>query len=121
AENPSRHLRRAMEALAGQLESGRSLDDVLASDPRFLPQHVQQLLIAGARAGNLPDIFVRLVEIDHLSADLRRSVRQATAYPLLLLVLWASLVIAFGLWFVPDLAELLKSFRVQLPWATRLL
>jgi len=121
AEYPSRHLRRAMDTLAGQLESGRSLDDILASDPRFLPQHVQQLLIAGSRAGNLPDVFVRLVEIDHLSADLRRSVRQATAYPLLLLALWGALVIAFGVWFVPDLAELLKSFHAQLPWATRLL
>jgi type II secretory pathway component PulF len=120
-EMPSQHLSRAMNRLAGQLEAGQSLEDILASDPRFLPQHVQQLLIAGIRSGNLPGVFVRLVEIDRMSADLRRSVRQAMAYPLLLLVLWAVIVVAFGLWAVPQMATIYRDFKSDLPLPTQIL
>jgi type II secretory pathway component PulF len=121
AECPSRHLRGAMETLAGKLESGQTLEDILTGDPRFLPQHVQQLLIAGVRAGNLPEVLARLIEIDRTSADLRNGIRQAVAYPFVVLALWAAIVVAFSLWAVPQIVAIYRDFRMNLPLSTVIL
>jgi type II secretory pathway component PulF len=121
AELPQRRLSSAMIRLAGELEAGRSLDSILANNPRFLPPHMQRLIETGVRAGNLPEVLVRLIDIDRTSSDLQRSIRIALAYPIVLIVLWLCLLAYFGAQVVPDLLRTLHGFKTELPLPTRLL
>jgi type II secretory pathway component PulF len=121
AEFPERRVSTAMIRLATELEAGRSLDSILLNNPRFLPSYMQRLIEAGARSGNLPDVLIRLIEIDRTSADLRRGVRIAIAYPIVLVVLWLCLFSLFAAYVVPDLIRVLRDLKLQLPLQTRLL
>jgi type II secretory pathway component PulF len=117
-EIPSRRLAEAMTSLAGELEAGRSLEMILAANPRFVPDHMRRLIETGIRSGNLSDVLVQLVDIDRTSVDLRRSIRLAVAYPLLLVALAISLV-AFLAWFIiPGLRQIFLDFKMDLPAST---
>lgn len=120
-ELPNRRLADALERLARDLESGQSLETVLETNPRFLPQYMRRLIEAGCRSGTLPEVLVQLVEIDRTSADLKRSMHLAIAYPLLLFALWIALVVYLAMTVVPSLGQLFMDFKTVQPWATRLL
>src|SRR5262245_9673797 len=76
-EVPSRRLADALNGVAERLEHGRSLDDVLRSGPRLMPEHMLRLIETGIQAGNLAEVLSNLVEIDRASFDVRRSIRLA--------------------------------------------
>ena len=118
AEIPNRRLSLAMSTLTKEMEAGKSLDQVLAANPRLLPPHMQRLIETGVRSGNLPDVLVRLVDLDRTSADLRRSIRSAVAYPLLLVTLWLMLVAFLALYVMPDLGKVYHDFHTILPLPT---
>src|SRR5262249_35063410 len=82
--------------------------------------HLQQLIVTAAGSGNLPEVLMQVVEIDRQSADLRRSMRMALAYPILLLVLWVALFVLLSWWVVPPLTEVIRGFKTDLPLTTRL-
>jgi type II secretory pathway component PulF len=120
-EIPSRRLAEAMTSLASELEAGRTLEMILAANPRFVPDHMRRLIETGIRSGNLSDVLVQLVDIDRTSVDLRRSIRLAVAYPILLVALTVALV-GFLAWFViPGFRQIFADFRTQLPWQTLVL
>jgi type II secretory pathway component PulF len=118
AEIPNRRLSLAMSTLAHELEAGKSLDQVLAANPRLLPPHMRRLIETGVRSGNLPDVLVRLVDLDRTAADLRRSIRAAMSYPILLIVLWLVLVVFLALYVMPDLGKVYHDFHTVLPLPT---
>jgi type IV pilus assembly protein PilC len=63
-------------------------------------------------------VLVQLVDIDRTSVDLRRSIRLAVAYPLVLISL-AVLLVAFLTWFViPGFARIFLDFKTELPAQT---
>ena len=120
-EIPSRRLAEAMTSLAAELEAGRTLEMILAANPRFVPDHMRRLIETGIRSGNLSDVLVQLVDIDRTSVDLRRSIRLAVAYPLVLISL-AVLLVAFLAWFViPGLRQVFLDFKTNLPLPTKML
>ena len=121
AEIPSRRLAEAMSALAAELEAGRSLEMILAANPRFVPDHMRRLIETGIRSGNLSDVLVQLVDIDQTSVDLRRSIRLAVAYPLVLVVLAVALVAFLALYVIPGFSEIFADFKTQLPIQTKVL
>ncbi|MCC7084824.1 MAG: type II secretion system F family protein [Pirellulales bacterium] len=121
-EMPSPRLAEAMNSLAQRLEQGRSLDDVLRDSPRLLPEHMLRLIETGVRSGNLADVLSQLVEIDRSSHDLRRSVRGAIAYPLLLALLCAVLLVLLATFILPALRQVVEEFEISdLPFSSAVL
>jgi type II secretory pathway component PulF len=121
AELPHQRVAAAMSRLASELEMGRSLDSILRNNPRFLPPYMQRLIETGVQSGNLPQVLVQLLEIDRSAVDLRRSVRLAIAYPIVLLLLWTILVALFAGYVLPDLLRIFDEFHTNLPLPTKML
>jgi type IV pilus assembly protein PilC len=117
-EMPSPRLAAAMAGVAERLEAGRSLDDVLRGSPRLMPEHMLRLIETGIRSGNLADVLSHLVEIDRATFDVRRSIRMAIAYPLLLMLLCMMLLSFVAMFVVPDLRQVMSDFGTDLPWIT---
>ncbi len=118
AELPHHRLAAAMSRLATDLEMGRSLEEILHNNPRFLPPYIQRLIETGVKSGNLPEVLVQLVEIDRSATDLRRSVRMAVAYPIVLFAFWLVLLALFASYVVPDLLRTIKELKVTMYWPT---
>ncbi|HTQ39612.1 MAG TPA: type II secretion system F family protein, partial [Pirellulales bacterium] len=120
-EIPNRRLAAAMFALAEELDAGRSLDGALAKHPNLMPPHMQRLIETGVRSGNLPNVLVRLVDIDRTSFDLRRNLRQAVAYPLLLFVLLVAVSLFLIVYVAPGMKRVFTDFKTNLPAPTQIL
>ena len=120
-ELSDRRLSATLVDFAEQLEMGRSLEEILAGQPRMVSTPVACLIEAGVRSGRLADGLAQLLEIDRSTRDPRRTVRLAISYPALLLAGFIVLVVFVGLFVVPDLETVYNDFHVQIPLSTGLL
>ena len=90
----SRRLRSIFRDLASRLEAGDSLQTAMASSPVRFPPHIQGLVLAGARSGQLTAILAEYVRHTNSAQELRVKFWTSLTYPLLGLVL-SSILVSF--------------------------
>ncbi len=81
--------------LKESIEKGYSLKDCFEhykNGKDFIPTPVQQMIVAGERSGRLPDIFLRVGELFEAKTDNSTKDLSVILEPLLLLVVWVSVV-----------------------------
>jgi type II secretory pathway component PulF len=83
----SGRMRRAMEAVRAEIESGSPLADALAADPAVFPDAARGFVAAGEARGALPQVLAELAAAHELRLGIRRRLARATIYPLVLLTL----------------------------------
>ena len=109
-------VRVVMDDLALRLERGESLDSALAAEGSRLPALYRMVLHAGSRTGRLSEALTRVSADASAFLELRHSLLQALAYPLvvvafsyLLFVLWLRMIF-------PIVDEMWVYYRWPLPW-----
>lgn len=114
-------MRSALWALHRDLEAGQLLSQALQSQPKIFPSLFGQLVEAGERTGQLPQMFGHLAHTLQWQSALTTQVRQGLTYPglLCLMVIIAAYVMLTFL--VPQLSGFLLSLGQTLPWSTQLL
>jgi len=129
-DTPSVTLRRVIDELAQKLDAGQPLDVALDALGVRLPEHVRRLLVAAARSGQLSEALQQLLDHQQATDDMGRRLRQAIAYPAVLLALLVGWLVFIALDVTPQLASLfddmgvdnhnwslaLLSFSQWLPW-----
>jgi type II secretory pathway component PulF len=118
-ENPRQAC--ALSWLAGEIEQGRSLEEVLTSSPGVLPRHVSGLVLAAVRTGQLGPALSELAEHQHATASLRGAIFSATAYPLLVACLAAAIFLFILIYIAGTWQRLFQDFGMELPLTTQLL
>ena len=118
---PPGRLSRAIERLAAQLEAGHSLPSAIESFGSRLPPHLRELMIAGARSGNLAQTLDQVLRQEGQVDDLGRQLRQAVGYPMLLLAFLVAWLLFVTLWLIPQLGKLESDMQIELPAVTRYL
>lgn len=114
-------LRRLLEEARVALREGRGLADALRSDDELVPAVTLGMLRAGERGSTLGAALEQAALQLERDAELRSRVRQATAYPLVLVVTGACSVLVIVTVVLPKFAVLLSDLGQALPPATRLL
>jgi type IV pilus assembly protein PilC len=124
----------ALEGLAGQtrnlamayviqdvrrrVEAGASFSGAIAAHPKVFSQVYLAMVSSGERAGLLTEVLARLAKMLENSARLRRKVKSALIYPILVIIV-ALLVASFLLMSVlPVFGEVFRSFGATLPAPT---
>ncbi len=121
-ESLAREPLRGALVLAGTgLREGRTFADALARSNGAIPPIAVDLVAAGERASQLPRALDELADHLEREAELSARVRQALAYPIVLLVAGAASVAIITTVVVPRFAEMLAEAGQQLPATTRLL
>jgi type IV pilus assembly protein PilC len=114
-------LAEALRSVLADVENGSSVSDAMQRRPRDFPSLYVAMIAAGEAGGILDDVLERLALLLEREAALRRSVRTALAYPLIVLVT-AGLLIGFLIVkIIPMFAEVFAGFHLDLPWSTQLL
>jgi type IV pilus assembly protein PilC len=117
-DNPK--LKKAIVAVRKDLEAGLVLSEVLEQHPKVFGRLYVEMVRAGEMGGTLDGVLLRIADQLEKEADLRRKVKSAMAYPLIVLVL-AILAASFMLIFiVPIFARLFEDLGGTLPLPTRL-
>ncbi len=117
-EVPSRRVRRWLRAISDRLERGQSLGAVAREAEGAWPRYFLAMLSAGQRTGKLPVLLNECVVHLRTTAEVRRELWLALAYPAVLIsVAWLLLSFLATL-ILPQFKSIFLGFGTELPGIT---
>ncbi len=114
-------LRDVLTDVLEKVKTGSKLSEAFATYPRIFNEIFVGLVAAGEKNGNLTESFVHIS--DHLkwSNDLRRRVKKATTYPIVLLVFMSAVIAILMTFVVPKLIKFILDQGFEVPMHTKAL
>jgi type IV pilus assembly protein PilC len=111
-------LKRVVKNITMQIEEGKSLFDAMSQQQGFDKLYCA-LVKAGEAAGILDSILVKLAEFLEKAEKLKKQVKSALTYPVI--VVLVGILVIFGLmtFVVPQFVEILKESNQAVPWVTQ--
>jgi type IV pilus assembly protein PilC len=103
------------------VEKGSSLSAALARHPKAFSRLYVAMVRAGEVGGALDSVLLRLAETIEKQVELRRKVRSAMTYPIVVMVLVLLIVTAMLLFIIPMFKGLYKDLGGTLPLPTLVL
>jgi len=123
-QSASATLREVLEAVAKDVESGQSFAESLEKHPKTFGPIYTNMVKAGEAGGILDDILKRLAFQQEKDATIKKKIRSASAYPLVLLTITILAFFALMLFVVPKIGSIVKSLsegKADLPVYTKAL
>lgn len=108
-----------LEDIRSHLERGSTLEEALARHPETFSPVYTSIVRAGERSGNLSGVLSHLCSYSARSLDVRNSIQEAIAYPILVLVACLGVLAFLVLKIVPNFEQVFADFSAYLPWPTR--
>ncbi|SHI64984.1 type II secretion system F family protein [Fibrobacter sp. UWP2] len=116
-ENPE--LKAVIHKVTQSINGGSSLADSLALHPKVFDSLYVNMVAAGEAGGILEGILARLAETMENSMRLRRKVKKALTYPVMVIIVGILVVIALMTFVVPTFAEQFAALDAELPAPTQ--
>ena len=116
---PEGRFRDSILDAADLVEEGQPLSDALAQTPEVFDSLYVNMARAGEAGGVLDQVFERLADFLERSQAVRDKTRSALTYPVVILVVAVSVVIALMLFVIPKFAELYDDMGMTLPGLTK--
>lgn len=113
--------RKVVSEIRSEVEAGRPLSTALARFPKQFTAVYVNMVSAGEASGDLGLAFDRLAKLMRQQQEIRNKVIGALAYPAVLVVLCAAVLIALFTFVLPRFAEMFESVGMELPASTRVL
>src|SRR5215470_3449969 len=117
--SPNPKLRLALSDVEARITSGSALSEALASQGETFPKIYTASILAGERSGNLDDVLRRYVEYTKAIAQLRRKIRGALTYPIMLLCSAFILISILTTFVIPPFSLLYDNMGTDLPAVTK--
>jgi type IV pilus assembly protein PilC len=117
--SPNPKLRLVLADVETRIKSGSALSEAFEAQGDTFPKIYTASILAGERSGNLDDVLRRYVEYTKSMAQLRRKIRGALTYPLILLGAAFLLIGVLTTVVIPQFTSLYENMGSQLPGITR--
>lgn len=117
----STKMRDIMTDVLEKVKNGSSFSASLAAYPRVFSDVFIGLVAAGEKNGNLTDAFVNIANHMKWTGDLRRKVKKAVTYPVVLLVVMSAVIAILMVAVVPKLLKFITEQGFKIPIHTRAL
>ncbi|MFN7017160.1 MAG: type II secretion system F family protein [Fimbriimonadales bacterium] len=122
AQTNNARLRKILIDLSARVESGESLSRSMARHPKAFSQLIIGLIRAGEVGGVLEESLQRIAGFLEKDVELRRKIRSALTYPVIVLLAAIGIVIFLVTWLVPQFADLFKELGIkEMPAMTQFL
>ncbi len=105
--------------VAGKIRNGESFSQSLEAFPDVFPPVFTAMVSAGEESGNLTGALEIVSQQLSKSYDLRRKVKGAMIYPVIILCVIIIIAIVMMIFLVPTITALFKELNVELPFSTR--
>lgn len=92
------------------VEGGTSLTEALSRHPAVFSKFYLKLVEAGEKGGNLPGILNQLADYSQSMAMLRKKVKEALTYPLLVILIAIAVLSLLVKFVIPTFAEMYSEF-----------
>lgn len=121
-ENPT--LREIISDMIKDVQGGVSLADALAKHPDVFSDIFVNMIRAGEAAGIVDDILKRLATQVEKNASMRKKIKSASTYPIVLLALTIGAFMGLMIFIIPRIAAILKDIGgedAELPVITQVM
>jgi len=119
--NRNLYFREILQDVRTSLESGQSMAVALNAHPKVFNNLFVSMVSVGENTGQLDQAFKQLSTYLELERETRKRIKQATRYPIFVLVAMAVALGVINLLVIPAFAKVFAQFHAQLPLATRIL
>jgi type IV pilus assembly protein PilC len=114
-------LKKIIKAVRGDVEAGMPLSDAMAKHPVAFDRLYVAMVRAGEVGGALDQTLNRLATQLEKTDSLRRSVKSAMTYPIMIAAFAILVMVGMLLFIIPVFANMYKDLGGQLPTLTRLM
>jgi type IV pilus assembly protein PilC len=116
--SPNPKLRVVLADVEARIKSGSALSAAFEAQGETFPRIYTASILAGERSGNLDDVLRRYVEYTKAIAQLRRKIRGALTYPIILLCAAFILIGVLTTFVIPQFSSLYENMGTELPGIT---
>ena len=114
-------LKNSLMDVCDEIEGGATLSEALAKSPKAFDRLYVNMIKAGEAGGALEVILQRLADFKERSEALKRKVKGAMVYPVVVIMVAVGILTFIMLKIVPTFEQIFKDFDTELPAATKLL
>ena len=114
-------LKNALMDVGDEIESGSTLSEAMSKSPKVFNRLYINMIKAGEAGGALEVILRRLSEFLERSESLKRKVKGAMIYPIVVVLVAVGIVTFIMLRIVPVFQKMFEEFGLKLPAMTQLL
>jgi MSHA biogenesis protein MshG len=118
-QNPA--LATVIGAIGENLDQGLDFNTALRRHPQVFSPLFVAMVQVGETTGNLAEAFQQLADHLEREKDTRDRIKSATRYPMFVMIAMVVAIFILNLFVIPAFAKIYGSFRIELPWATKLL
>jgi type IV pilus assembly protein PilC len=119
-QTENKFLKETIVAVRKDVEAGLSLSDSMARHPKVFNPLFVAMTQAGEMGGLLEDALLRVADQLQKDASLRRQIRSAMIYPVLVITFAVGVMMALVAFLVPVFEKVFKQFGGELPKITQI-
>lgn len=114
-------LKNSLIDVCDEIEAGATLSEAMAKSPKCFDRLYVNMIKAGEAGGALEVILRRLAEFQERSQSLKRKVKGAMVYPIVVVLIAVSILVAIMIFIVPKFRQIFEDFDSELPMMTEAL
>jgi type IV pilus assembly protein PilC len=114
-------LKNALMDTCDEIETGSTLSEAMAKSPKVFSRLYVNMVKAGEAGGALETILQRLSDFLERAESLKRKVKGALIYPVVVVVVATLILVGIMMFIVPTFEKLFREFDLKLPPPTQLL
>jgi type IV pilus assembly protein PilC len=118
-QTESKMLKETIVTVRKDVEAGLSLSDAMARHPKVFSTLFVAMTQAGEAGGVLEGSLIRVADQLEKDASLRRQIKSAMVYPILVVVVAVGIMLALCAFLIPVFINVFKEFGGQLPAITK--
>ena len=117
----SKNLSQAIEQMKKDISAGSSLKAAIAKYPKVFSNLWVNIINTGETTGQLPFALEQLVTYLESSSSLQRKIKNALAYPVIVICVAIAAVTVFVVKIIPMFADIYSGFDAELPAFTQVI
>ncbi len=111
-------MKNVLQGVCEEVEGGASLSDAMAKHPKAFDKLYVKMVNAGEIGGVLDIILQRLAEFMEKSQRLKRKIKGAMVYPIVVILVAVLILTGIMIFIIPQFEEIFADFGVKLPALT---
>jgi type IV pilus assembly protein PilC len=120
-QNENKYLKKAIQDVHSSVEKGESLADSMSKMPKIFPSLLINMIEAGEMSGNLEIALDRMAIHFEKEAKLKRTIKKATTYPMIVSIISVVVVAILVTFVVPTFVGMFAQMGTELPGTTKAL
>lgn len=108
-----------LKDIRSSLDQGRELSAAMARHQDLFGGFYISMIRVGEMTGRLTEVFLRLNEHMEFERDVRERIKQATRYPIFVIIAMVIAVVILNIFVIPVFARVFAGFHTELPLITR--